>query len=75
MTRRRAIAATYDSTVDALSIDLRPGVRRRWTVKIAPGILLHCDRAKQPSELEILGASAHCSREVLERLPQPPRPR
>ena len=60
--------ATYDPEADALSIDLQPRRRRARTVKIARGILLHLDRRQHPIEVEVLGASAHCSLKLLQLL-------
>jgi hypothetical protein len=66
MTTRR-FRAIYDPEVDALSVDLYAGARRSRTVPMGRGILAHFDRRMRLIELEILGASAHFSRELLEQ--------
>jgi uncharacterized protein YuzE len=71
---RPSFRAAYDPDVDALSLDLYAGARRSRTVPMGRGILAHFDRRMRLIELEILGASAHLSCELLERL-KPPRQR
>ncbi len=63
--------ATYDGEADALSVTLLPEAARKRTARIAGGILLHFDAADNLIELEILGASGHYPKAVLERLESP----
>lgn len=63
--------ATYDADADALSVTLLANATRVRTVTVAPGILAHFDRERRLIEFEILGASEHYSRAVLERIESP----
>jgi uncharacterized protein YuzE len=63
--------ATYDEEADALSVTLLPETVRKRTARIPGGILLHFDAADHLIELEILGASGHYPKTVLERLDSP----
>jgi len=46
---------TYDKTVDALNVSIRPGIVSR-TVEVAPEVLLDFDKKGRTLNLEILGA-------------------
>lgn len=63
--------ATYDEEADALSVTLVPEAARKRTARIAGGILLHFDAADHLIEIEVLGASGHYPKTVLERLESP----
>lgn len=60
----------YDAEVDAMSIDFGPGGRHIVTREVAPGIYLDFD-GKKLVGLEVLNASQHMSREMLEKHPYP----
>jgi uncharacterized protein YuzE len=46
---------TYDKTVDALNVTLKPG-RVARTLEVAPEIFLDIDKDNHPLHLEIIGA-------------------
>ena len=58
---------TYDKKVDALNVELRPGVVAE-TREVAPEIFLDVDGSGKPLYLEIVGASEKIGRKNFSRL-------
>ena len=60
---------TYDATVDALAVELRPEAKSARTVRVAPGINMDFDAQGRVITVEVLNASWHVGRKALEQLP------
>lgn len=63
----------YDTAADALAVQLTPGGRDVVTQEVAPGIFLDFDAQDRLTAIEVLHASRHVPRVVLEQYPYPVR--
>lgn len=59
----------YDAQVDAMSAQLTPGGKGIITKEVAPGIYLDFDKKGRLVAIEVLNASKHVPREILEQHP------
>ena len=62
---------TYDSAVDALTIQFLPGRRSARTEALKPGLLSDYDKRGHPISIEVLDASTHFPVRQLRNLPLP----
>lgn len=63
----------YDTAADALAVQFTPGGRDVVTQEVAPGIFLDFDAQDRLTAIEVLHASRHIPRAVLEQYPYPVR--